>query len=209
MAQMGRHDWYRNADWNPTIEEAFFSKLRRARRKAEYLRIQAHCLAPKHPAIALRLLDRYFSLGEHYDYASAHVARASAYLALGDMNQAICSYEAALAVEDEHPKWITQAWLDLAFLIASEGINERFEQALRLLKKHKLRGMFPVDCFRWHTAHALISFWQGDATIAREHAKAALDWAAKDHSGFQYHGSLGLVGKKYEHVRQLLAEIAV
>jgi tetratricopeptide (TPR) repeat protein len=208
MAQLARHDWYRNTDWNSAIEEAFFAKLRRARDKSQYLRIQACVLAQEHPAIALLLLDQYFSLGEHLDHAQAHVDRASAYLSLGDTSQAISSYEAALAVEEKRPMVITQAWLDLAFLIATQGIKARYEQALQLLHKHKSRLKFPVDFFRWHAAQALISLWLGDIAAAREHAHTALDAAAKDHSGFRLHASIGLVGKKYEHIRQLLAEVA-
>jgi len=205
---MARHDWYRNTDWNPAIEEAFFAKLRRARNKAQYLRIQASILAQKHPVIALRLLDQYFSLEENFDHAQAHVDRASAYLSLGDTTQAISSYEAALEVEDKRPNVITGAWLNLAFLSATQSIKARYEQALQLLQKHKPRLMFPVDFFRWHAAHALISFWLGDIAVAREHAQIALIVAAKDHSGFRYHASIGLVGKKYENIRQLLAEVA-
>src|SRR5687767_8082388 len=76
-------DWFRNATWNPSIERAFDDKLRRARRKEQYLRIQACTLGRSHPDVALKLLERYFSLPNDFDHAQAHVDRATAYLALG------------------------------------------------------------------------------------------------------------------------------
>ena len=133
---MARDDWFRNCDWNPAIEAAFFEKLRRACNKAQRLRIQAHTLARTHPEVALRLLDDYFKLGDHFDLAQAHVDRASAHLALGDTERAIEAYETALAVEDRRPNYKTQAYLALPFLIASAGIASRYERALHLLEQH-------------------------------------------------------------------------
>jgi tetratricopeptide (TPR) repeat protein len=204
---MAGNSWYRNKDWNRAIEAAFFAKLSRTRDKPQYLRIQACILAQEHPAIALRLLDQYFNLGEHWDDAQAHVARASAYLSLGDASQAVSSFEAALAVEDQLPSVITQAWLDLPFVIASQGIKARYQQALDLLQKYKSRLMFPVELFRWHASHALISLGLGDIAVAREHAQTALNAVATRHSGFRYHAGVGLGGNKYERVRQRLAEV--
>jgi tetratricopeptide (TPR) repeat protein len=204
---MARDDWFRNADWNAAIERAFFEKLRRAKNKAQYLRIQAGTLTHKHPEVALRLLDEYFKLGDHFDDAQAHVDRASAYLSHGDMAQAVKAYETALAVEDQRPNVKTQAYLDLPFLIASLDIHSHHEQALHLLQQHKSRLMFPVDHFRWHAAHALISYARGRTSSAREHAQLALDAAGMDHSGFRYHPSAGLVGNRYESVRLRLSAV--
>ena len=205
---MARDDWFRHREWNPETEAAFFGKLRRARDKKQYLRIQASTIAPHRPEVALRLLDQYFELGDHFDHAQAHVDRASAYLALGDADGAIAAYEAALAREHDYPKLLTQACLDLPFLVASRGIKSRYEQASQLLEQHRSRLMFPVDDFRWHAAHALIASAQGQTFAAREHARLALDAAAKDHSGFRYHPSVALVGTHYEHIREQLSAAA-
>ena len=89
-------DWFRNTTWNTSIERAFDDKLRRARRKEQYLRIQACTLAGSHPVIALKLLDRYFALPNDFDHAQAHVDRATAYLALGRVIDALAAYEDAL-----------------------------------------------------------------------------------------------------------------
>ncbi len=205
---MARDDWFRHTEWNAETEAAFFGKLRRARDKKQYLRIQASMIAPHHPEVALRLLDQYFALGDHFDQAQAHVDRASAYLTLGDADRAIAAYEVALAREQDYPQLLTQAYLDLPFLIASRGIKSRYEQALQLLEQHRSQLTFPVDHFRWHATHGLIASAQGQTSAARAHARLALDAAAKDHSGFRYHPSVGLVGTCYEHIREQLSAAA-
>ncbi len=205
---MARGDWFRQTDWNEEIEAAFFAKLRRAREKQQYLRIQASTIAGRKPEVALRLLDEYFALGDHFDQAQAHADRASAYLALRDTKHAIAALEAALGREEQYPRLQTYAHLDLPFLIASQRIESRYEQALELLERYRARLTFPVDHFRWHAAYALILSAQAQTSSAREHARLALAAAAKDHSGFRYHPSVGLVGTKYEDIRHQLSVAA-
>ena len=205
---MARDDWFRHTEWNADIEAAFFEKLRRARDKKQYLRIQASTIARYRPEVALRLLESYFELGDHFGIAQAHVDRASAYLALGETEHAVAAYEAALAREQQFPQLLTMAYLDLPFLIATRGITSRYEQALQLLQQHRSRLTFPVDHFRWHAAHALILSALREAERAREHAKLALDAAAQDHSGFRYHPDLGVVGDSYADIRHQLSRAA-
>lgn len=174
--------------------------MHRARRKEQYLRIQACTLARSHPEVALKLLDQYFSLKDDFDHAQAHVDRATALLALGRVSEAIGSYEAALAREAEFPNLQTQAYLDLPYLIATRCIRERYEYAIQLLERHAARLMFPVDRFRWHTAWALIAAEGHDAAAAKAHARHALDAAAREHSGFRYHPAVGLVTEQYDDV---------
>jgi tetratricopeptide (TPR) repeat protein len=205
---LARDDWFRNADWTSYIEAAFFAKLKRARDKSQYLRIQACTLATTHPRIALRLLDQYFAFGDNFDAAQAHVDRATAFLSLGQMEDALASYEAALGVEAKKPNYQTQASLDLPFVIACQGIVARYEQALDLLDRHQTRLSFPVEYFRWHTSRALISGAVGVTAEAKAQARLALAAAEKDHSGFRYHPSVGLVGDRYQQIRQRLVSLA-
>lgn len=201
-------DWFRNTTWNEAVEQSFNEKLHRARRKEQYLRIQACTLARSQPDVALRLLDRYFSLKDDFDHAQAYVDRATALLTLGRINEAVESYSAALAREVEFPNLLTQAYLDLPYLIATRGIREKYSYAMQLLEKHKARLMFPVDHFRWHAACALIAAETHDAVAAKAHAQRALEAAALDHSGFRYHSTIGLVTDQYDGLVQRLKKYA-
>ena len=193
-------DWFRNTTWNESVERDFDEKLRRARRKEHYLRIQACTLARSHPEVALKLLDRYFELPDNFDRAQAHVDRATALLVLGRVNEAVASYEKALLREAEFPNLQTQAYLDLPYLIATRSILEQYDRALQILQVHEARVMFPVDRFRWHAARALIAADSQEPVVARVHAERALDIAARTHSGFRYHPSVGLVTEQYDGV---------
>jgi tetratricopeptide (TPR) repeat protein len=197
-------DWFRSKTWNESVERKFNEKLQRAKRKEQYLRIQAWTLARSHPEVALNLLDRYFSLKDDFDHAQAHVDRATALLALGRINEAIESYKAALAREVQFPNLLTTAYLDLPYLIATRGIREKYSYALQLLEEHKARLMFPVEHFRWHAALALIAADSDDVITAKPHAQHALDAAALAQSGFRYHPTVGLVTEQYDGLIQQL-----
>ena len=197
-------EWFRNATWNAAVAQVFEEKLRCARRKEQYLRIQASMLAASHPEVALDLLERYFTLPDQFDQAQAHVDRAQALLALDRTDDAIESYEAALSREAAFPNLQTQACLDLPFLIATRGIKSRYEQAVQLLGLYENRLMFPVDHFRWHTARCLIAADTGGIGVAKSHATQALRAAYAEHPGFRYHPAVGLVTERYEEVVQRL-----
>lgn len=189
---MKSSEWFRNATWNDAVAAQFEQKLARARRKEQYLRIQACILAHSRPDVAHSLLDRYFQLPDDFDHAQAHVDRANAYLSEDRLEEALDSYEAALRREAAFPKLLTQAYLDVPFLIAWRGLAERFGRALELLEAGRGRLLFPVDHFRWHAAHALIASG-GDPAATRMHAAAAMDAAKRDESGFKNHPTVGLV----------------
>lgn len=206
--EMRSNDWYRNAEWNGEIAEQFEARLKRARRKAQYLRIQACSLARSEPRVALQLLDRYFEVGDDFDHAQAYVDQATAYRSLGQPENAVESYEQALRREAEFPNLQTQAYLELPFLIATTPIPKRFDQAQSLLDQFPARLTFPVDVFRWNAAYALILAARSQGGEASAYAQAALDASAKEKSGFLYHPNLGLVGGRYPDLVQELRRIA-
>jgi tetratricopeptide (TPR) repeat protein len=193
-------EWFRNTTWNASVEQAFNDKLHRARRQEQYLRIQACTLAGSHPDVALKLLDRYFALPNDFDHAQAHVDRATAYLALGRVADALAAYEDALARESVFPKLQTEAYIAFPYLVATRSVREQYARALELLLEHQSRLMFPVDHFRWHTARALIAAAALDPKTAKTHSQQALEAGAREHSGFRHHSSVGLVKKQYDEV---------
>jgi tetratricopeptide (TPR) repeat protein len=198
---MSRDDWYCSTSWSESIEAAFEARLRRARSKAQYLRVQALYLVNAHPEVALKLLDRYFELdGDFTDCSLAHTIRADAYLALGRMEEAIASYEAALAREAARPTARTDVSVAYPYLVATRGLRPHFARALEVLKAHSDDVAFPVNRFRWHAARALILAEVGSAEEARSAAKLALEAAAEPKSEFRYHQKLGLVSDKHSDV---------
>jgi tetratricopeptide (TPR) repeat protein len=206
---MGRDDWFRNKKWDAATEAHFNEKLRRARDKAQPLRIQAYHLENTDPKVALALLDRYFALGSHFDMASAFLHQAEAHLALGEQEKALQSLERALQCERNFPNVKTQAWSRFALLVAERKLDHLYDKALQVLKENPVSSLsFPVDGFLWNAAFALIADATGQRKHAAETAGKALEFAALTHSGFRYHADVGLVGARYDELKHELRRLA-
>lgn len=197
---MSREDWYRNEEWNSEVEAQFFDKLKRARRKEQYLRIQASIISRIRPDVALMLLDQYFSLEEDFDHAQAYCDKASAFLAKGEVDKAIQSYGRALEREAEFPNLKTDAYILYPLTIVENKLSNLYRSANEILDAHQDRLVLPVDHFRWHAAKAIINADAGEQGIASSHAARAFEAAQIKKSGFRFHQKLGLVGKEYEGV---------
>lgn len=204
---MSADNWFRNTEWSEAIASQFEAKLRRARRKEQYLRIQACMLAPSRPDVAHVLLDRYFEMQDDFDHAQAHVDRATAYLSEGKIEEAIASYEAAIEREAEFPNLRTQAYVELPYLVAVHGLVNHYARAVEILDTHQDRLMFAVDHFKWNAAQAIIAHARGSTTSAKSYAEAALSAAERDNSGFRYHPTVGLVQGSYSEIQALLRRL--
>lgn len=134
--------------------------------------------------------------------------KANALLSLGEIERAVNSLEAALSTEKVRPNVLTQAYIDLPVLIASEKIKARYKQALQILQEHRSRPKFPIERFLWNVAGAIIHRELGEIEIARKSANAALAAAGEDASGFRNHPQLGLVEDKFKSLRNELAQLA-
>jgi tetratricopeptide (TPR) repeat protein len=207
---MANDDWYRNTEWNERISKAFFDRLARARsQRDQYLVIQALTLSSCFPKAAIELVDTYFETRkDDFDDVRALLAKAEAYRALGELPEAIQAYKDTMAREAEFPSHRTRTYLDLPYLIASEGIRGEYEFALKLLSKGLDDLAFPVDMFLWRAANALIADDLGQTDLAIDHAKRAIEIAEVKKSGFRYHQNVGLVGKEHEKVLKRLVALA-
>ena len=203
MATTTTNEWFRNEEWNAAIE-ARFLKLRKSRNKGQRLRIQACHLVEKHPEAALALLNKYFSLGDHFFDAQALVDEATAYESPGRIDEAICSLQKALHQEREFPNVKTEAWSHYALLIAVHSRGSKYAEALRVLAENESDFLFPVQTFRWHAASALIRAAQGHRKLAKEHAIEALKAARMGRSRMRNHPKQGLVGSGYADLRSTL-----
>jgi len=202
---MSREDWFRNKKWDAATEAHFDEKLRRARDKAQYLRIQASHLQDTDPKAALALLDRYFALGKHFDMASAFLSQAEAHLRLGEQEDALRSLERALQRERDFPNVKTQAWSRFVLLVAERKLEALYDIALQVLQENPLSSRsFPVDGFLWNAAFALIADATGQRKHAAETAAKALEFAALTQSGFRYHDDVGVVGAGYDELKKEL-----
>lgn len=200
---MSSEDWYRNIDWNESIEERFYSKLKRARtQRDQYLVIQALTLADKHPKVSIRLVGEYFeSRKDQYDDVLAFLAKANAFIALKDIESCIFTFKEGLEREKEFPNHQTGVYLDYPYLVATQKIEHEYANALDVLNEHVDRLTFPLDHFKWHASKALIN---NDGSEAQK----ALDAAKVKKSGFRFHQDVGLVGKEHEKTIKHLCKIS-
>lgn len=207
MHRVSREDWYRNKEWNSEVEAQFFAKLKRARRKEQYLRIQASIISRIRPDVALMLLDQYFSLEEDFDHAQAYCDMASAFLAKGEVDKAIQSYGKALEREAEFPNLKTDAYILYPLTIVENRLRNLYRSANEILDAQQDRLVFPIDHFRWHAAKAIINADAGEKEIASSHAARAFEAAQIKKSGLRSHQKLGLLGKEYKGVENELRAI--
>ncbi len=208
---MAKEDWYRNTEWNSSIETAYRAKLSRTRgMRPQYLQIQASLLAKKYPDAALGLIDEYFQTYSDFVVPSAFCARADAYISLGRVDEAVVAYKKALEWEEAHPNFITNARIDLPTLIAEKRLETEYDYALSVLTERFKPSdhSWPSMRYYWNGCCSLITYERGQKSEAREFAERALRAAAETESPFRYHRSMGLVKETTDDFGQRLKRIA-
>lgn len=200
---MSSEDWYRNENWNASIEEHFYSKLKRTRtQRDQYLVIQALTLADIYPEVSLRLVNEYFeSRKDQFDDIRALLAKANACKTLNDLDGCISAFKEVLGREREFPNYQTGVYLDYPYLVATQKIENEYANAVDVLNEHVDRLTFPLDYYKWHASKALIN---NDGSEAQK----ALDAAKVKRSGFRFHQDVGLVGKEHEKTIKHLCKIS-
>ncbi|SDY63261.1 hypothetical protein SAMN04515617_1183 [Collimonas sp. OK242] len=208
---MSDENWYRNKDWNPSIEDEFLERLARARsQRDQYLAIQALTIAELQPEVALQLVDRYLSTKTTtFDDIRALSARAYALRKLGRLFEAAQVMKEILAIERHKPGNKTRMFADFPYFVASNRMRDEYAAAIGALDERVNDMMFPVDTFLCHAARAMIFSELGKQEDAVRSASVALDSAKIKKSRFRFHQNLGLVGREHtETVASLLKIIA-
>lgn len=207
---MSSDSWYRQVKWTERNAQLFEDKLKRARKKSEYLRIQAVHLIDSAPEACISLIDRFLAMSDETFRSFGYSTRAKALIALGRTSEAVKAFEAAYENELRYPSVKTGVELDLAMLIAQTPLRDRFDQAIGILQTIDYQQLpFPLERFMFHVAHALIASEQSRDTEAAEYASQALAAASLQKSGFARHASLGLVDqKKWKAVIRTMKQIS-
>jgi tetratricopeptide (TPR) repeat protein len=206
---MPTKDWFRNESWNDEIREAFFKRLHRSRsNKAQYLRIQAHHLAKKHPDAASELLDLIFSeYPEKMELSAAYLQRAELAINKRQLSEAIKWLRMALQHQRLYPNVITNAHLVFGKLVIENKVKELFEEAKSVLAKYEQHNAFPIQLYESYGIAAIIASEEGNKSAASELASKALENAEKKESGFGNHRLLGLVNDKSTDFHKKLLKI--
>lgn len=207
-------DWFRKRSWSQTDQEDFWQRLARAREhnRAQYIFIQGYTLmeaGPQYATTAIALfdvvIDRY---SDTISSVQALSARATCLLNVGDNEGALTYYLRAIEQRRVRPSVETWAWLDFAWVVATEGISDRYEAALDVLDEFgNSRQLFPVVAFRLNGSRAIILSACRLIDLAADAARAALAAADKAVSGLRYHQKIGTVGSRYEDIRTRLMTI--
>jgi tetratricopeptide (TPR) repeat protein len=199
---MPRDDWYRHSMWSAAEQQDFFARLKRSRtaaNKAQYVRIQASCLADAgHHRAAVELLDLLFrDFPERFELAQSHLQKALCLIELNEPERAITEFRASLQSQREYPNVGTTCWLRFPWFIVRQQLADLYDEALAVLEEFRsdTRLAFPVDRYRFAAVRALIAQARNDIESAREFAKVAIQCATAQHSGFRYHPDIGLVDK--------------
>lgn len=188
-------DWYRSKIWSAEIEEAFFKKLKRCRSQGpQNLVIQALTLARIEPKVTLRLLDHYFVTNDQFDQSRAFCTQAQAFETLGCLDEAVEAYRRALEWEKSHPGMISNAWIDLPYLIATRSLRSHFELAIKILQSGQNGLIFHSQSFVYSVSLALIYWQTGQKALARKLAEQAVDAASIKKPQLPRHKNVGLVG---------------
>ena len=209
-------DWYRKKTWTKSDQQDFFVRLKRSRRqfhKAQYLRVQA-CELKETGRVdnlhaAINLLQLLFAeYPEPVEFAISYQLLGECHEQLGIFDVAIQSYRSALSQQRTYPNVQTNSHISLAVLVAKQRRRADYDEALQALNEWGRLGEFPVMDFYLCAARAMICADTEQRDDAITWARRALEAAAKTHSGYRYHTTLGLVGDQHAELVDRMRGIA-
>ena len=212
---MSRADWFRRTEWNDEVERDFFVRLARSRsqfHRAQYLRIQALELIQAGGSHRLRkaldLLDLLISRHpEPFELPGAHKQRGQALAELGDVDGALAALRDSMKAETQRPSRVA-AHLDFGMLVVATKREELYAEALRALEEFGGHELMPYMKYEAGVIRAIALNKARLHDAARDQARRALEEAAKTHSGFRYHPTVGLVRIKDRELHERVVELA-
>jgi hypothetical protein len=85
--------------------------------------------------------------------------RAAAYTALGKIREAVAAYKKALTWEEEHPRHVSTARINLPKLVAEHRLTTEYDYALEILSSRfqPMDHQFPSARYWWNGSNALIA----------------------------------------------------
>lgn len=206
---MSRNDWYRQTSWSAANQEAFFAKLRLARNKAQYLRIQALYLQEEHPEEALKLLDEYFEVAdEEIDLALAWAQRAECEIARGREQQALQSFRECFRREQVFAGQRTNGYLSFGLWVARNRRSELYDEVLAVFAARERWPFFPDTLYQFNAVLALIADDCSNTKAAAAYARLALEAASATDSGLPQHPDQGRVRHRHDDVEARLRDLA-
>ncbi len=208
-------EWFRTEAWTTKDQEEFFTRLKRAREhnRGQYLRIKADAVKDKYPNEAIKLLqivlDEY---PQRIFIAITYKTMAECYICLKNSEKAIEYFRKTLAFEKEFPNVITVVHFDFPMYVVRNKLTDYYSEVLDVLcnvaDRYDRYVSFPIQGYKLHAALAIICDHFQQRAEAKQHAKVALDFAKKKHSGFRYHAALGLVDKPDQKIFAQLKKIS-
>ena len=167
-------DWYRNVDWSDEIAVDFEKRLSGSRhQKAQNLSLQGLHLIPRHPDVARDLLSRAVAMDDPFETPRAMANLAKAELALGNVDGALSTYEAALERQAKQPNFVAVQPVDYIFVVGIFGRSDRLPVAEPIADALPDEGIFGPDP-QIFAAKALVFALAGRDEDARRAAARAL-----------------------------------
>jgi len=220
---MGREDWYRRETWTPEDQAEFFLRLNRGRKayyKASHCRVQAVYLEktgdPPRIEAAVGLLRLVLSNwpDQTTELASVHWQLGTCFAKLGRLDEAFASLRDSVAARRLEPLFCNPAFLDFGWLAVTHRRSDLYAEAIALLQEFGPRdgrdSTFPRETYRHAAVCALIADETGQAALAGDWARCALEAAGQRVSGSWKHPEWGVLQEPpdwqvHERLRTLAA----
>jgi len=139
---MSEDNWFRHSTWTDRDREEFDARLKHSRFAsdgAQYLRIQAACLAEAgQDSAAIELLDRLFAeYPDRFQLGQAHLQKAESLVKLGKTESAIQEFRAALQAQRDYPFVRTQACVVFARYVIGNQLTNLYEEVRATIQEFR------------------------------------------------------------------------